>query len=113
MRASSIPSHLQNRPQYAPHHYISNCETSNPVEKYKKGTVPSLEIVSPYEISKTKELLFTTIEQTKEDYRFGVFSSFKEYSTSYGISLNSFEDAIQFNNIHESLHLGYMMAMVK
>lgn len=86
---------------------------NNFVEKYKKGTVPSLEIVSPNEISKTKELLFTTIEQTKEDYRFGVFSSFEEYSTSYGISLTSFEDAIQFNNIHESLHLGYMMAMVK
>ena len=86
---------------------------NNFVEKYKKGTVPSLEIVSPNEISKTKELLFTTIEQTKEDYRLGVFSSFEEYSTSYGISLTSFEDAIQFNNIHESLHFGYMMAMVK
>lgn len=86
---------------------------NNFVEKYKKGTVPSLEIVSPYEVSKTKELLFTTIEQIRADYRFGVFSSFKEYTTSYGISLNSFGDAIQFNNIHESLHLGYMMAMVK
>ena len=48
---------------------------NNFIEKYKKGTVPSSEIVSPDEISKTKELLFTTIEQTKEDYRFGVFSS--------------------------------------
>ncbi len=83
------------------------------VEEYKKGTFPSQDIVSPNEILKTKELLFTTVEKLKEDYRLGLFSDFKEYSTSYGINLISFKDAIQFNIIHESLHLGYMMAMVK
>lgn len=83
------------------------------VEKYKKGTFPSLELVSQTEVSKTKELLFTTIELMREDYRLGLFSDFKEYPTSYGIKLTSFDDAIRFNNIHESLHLGYMMALVK
>ncbi len=83
------------------------------VEKYKKGTVPTSEVVSALEVSKTKELLFTTLEQLEKDHQLGVFSNFNAYSTSYGLQLNSFEDAIQFNTIHEALHLGYMMAMVK
>ena len=83
------------------------------VEKYKKGTVPTSEVVSALEVSKTKELLFTTLERLEKDYQLGVFSNFNAYSTSYGLQLNSFEDAIQFNTIHEALHLGYMMAMVK
>ena len=83
------------------------------VEKYKKGTVPTSEVVSALQVSKTKELLFTTLEQLEKDYQLGLFSNFNAYSTSYGLQLNSFEDAIQFNNVHEALHLGYMMAMVK
>ena len=83
------------------------------VEKYKKGTVPTSEVISALEVSKTKELLFTTLEQLEKDHQLGVFSNFNAYSTSYGLQLNSFEDAIQFNTIHEALHLGYMMAMVK
>ncbi len=83
------------------------------VEKYKKGTFPTSEVVSALEVSKTKELLFTTLDQLEKDHRLGVFSNFNAYSTSYGLRLNNFEDAIQFNTIHEALHLGYMMAMVK
>jgi len=83
------------------------------VEKYKKGTIPTSEVVSARDVSKTKEMLFSTLGQLEEDYQLGLFSSFSTYSTSYGLNLNSFEDAIEFNNIHEALHLGYMMAMIK
>tara|TARA_Y100000589_G_C27085831_1_gene601701 strand:+ start:190 stop:639 length:450 start_codon:yes stop_codon:yes gene_type:complete len=83
------------------------------VEKYKKGTIPTSEVVSARDVSKTKEMLFSTLGQLEEDYQLGLFSSFSAYSTSYGLNLNSFEDAIEFNNIHEALHLGYMMAMIK
>ncbi len=51
------------------------------------------------------------IDQTYEDYQDGVFKSYKEYPTSYGITLNTVEEAIDFNNMHEALHLGYVMAM--
>ena len=32
-------------------------------------------------------------------------------TTSYNVILKTVEDAIVFNNIHEGLHLGYMMAL--
>ena len=51
--------------------------------------------------------------QMKKDYEAGIFSEFKIYTTSYNIELRSVEEAIQFNNIHEGLHLGYVMALVK
>ena len=34
------------------------------------------------------------------------------YSTSFGIDLKIFKDAI-FNNMHESLHFGYVMGTEK
>tara|TARA_B100000401_G_C52776194_1_gene705787 strand:+ start:1169 stop:1618 length:450 start_codon:yes stop_codon:yes gene_type:complete len=83
------------------------------IDAYKKGTVPTSEVIPEFEVLKTKELLFTTLEQLEKDYQLGLFSNFNAYSTSYGLQLNNFEDAIQFNTIHEALHLGYMMAMVK
>ncbi len=33
--------------------------------------------------------------------------------TSAGIRLESVEDAIAFNNFHEGIHLGYVMALKK
>jgi hypothetical protein len=83
------------------------------IENYKKGTVPTDKTITLEEILNTKELLIETNRQLVEDYNLGFFSNFKSYSTSYGINLYSIEDAIQFNTIHEGLHLGYMMAMVK
>lgn len=41
------------------------------------------------------------------------YETFQTYPTSYGIELHSIEEAIQFNNTHEGLHLGYMMALRK
>ena len=43
----------------------------------------------------------------------GAFESFTRYETSAGITLNSTEEAILFNNIHEGIHLGYMMGIRK
>ena len=48
-----------------------------------------------------------------EDYNNSIFQNFSEYPTSYNFTLNSVEDAIQFNNVHEGLHFGYIMAIKK
>ena len=40
-----------------------------------------------------------------------IFSpDYTAYSTSFGIDLKNIQDAIIFNNMHESLHFGYAMA---
>ena len=82
------------------------------VEKYKKGTKVSSEI-SLSEIENIKNLLIQTVNWLEEDYNLGVFESYTEYTTSYNITLKSTEEAIAFNNVHEGLHLGYIMAMKK
>lgn len=60
-----------------------------------------------------KSLLISVIDTTKNDYASGKFSSYKEFTTSTGFKLSSTEEAIQFNNYHEALHLGFMINIRK
>lgn len=39
------------------------------------------------------------------------FSNFRTYTTSYGVTLNNIEEALNFNNMHEAMHLGTMLAL--
>ncbi len=80
------------------------------IDKYRKGTKPE-GLIDSDEINRLKELMLTCVDQLELDYQKGIFKSFKTYPTSFKATLTSIEDAISFNNIHEGLHLGYMMAM--
>ncbi len=82
------------------------------IAKYKKGTKPEAP-VSTEEIAAIKEQLTTSPAQAEMDFADGVFQSFNTYPTSYGITLNSAEDAIIFNNVHEAMHLGNVISMRK
>lgn len=82
------------------------------VAKYKKGTSFE-EPATKDEIQNIKELLVETPIVLKSDYKRKIFENFKEYPTSYGFTLTSIEDAIRFNNVHEGLHFGYILAMKK
>ncbi|POY39766.1 DinB family protein [Flavobacterium alvei] len=82
------------------------------VEKYKKGTKPE-QAATQDEVDEIKSLLFSTIEKTKEDYENGIFKNYTEYPTSTGFVLNSVQDALNFNNFHEGLHIGILMSIRK
>ena len=43
------------------------------VAKYRKGTYPQTDVVSEEEIEKLQELIFSTLEQTEQDYQEGKF----------------------------------------
>lgn len=79
------------------------------VSKYRKGTKAIT--TTQEEIDKIKSLLFSTIEQTKEDYKNGVFKNYNAYTTSTNSTLTNVEEAIAFNNFHEGIHLGYILAL--
>jgi hypothetical protein len=49
----------------------------------------------------------------KADYNEGKFTSYQEYNTSTGFNLKSTQEALEFNNYHEALHLGFMMNIRK
>lgn len=82
------------------------------VDKYRKGSKPEGP-VSKEEIQQIKDYVLATVDQMEADFKAGLFQQYNTYSTSYGITLNSIEDAINFNNSHEAMHLGTMMALCK
>lgn len=83
------------------------------INAYKKGTKPESP-VSQSEVNKMQKLLFSTVIRLQEDYKKELFASFKEYtlSTSGGV-LKNVDNAIQFNDFHEGLHLGCCLQLKK
>lgn len=80
------------------------------VQKFAKGTLPSPNFEHS-DLEKIKKYAKSLPDLLESDYNAGLFKKFDNYPTSYGYELNSIEDAITFNNVHEGLHLGYLMAL--
>ncbi len=81
------------------------------INAYKKGTRPGKPITHS-ELETIKDLLFSTIVQTKIDYESNVFKTFTEYKLSTtGNILTNISEAIEFALFHEGLHYGYIMAL--
>ena len=83
---------------------------SDLVKTYKKDS-KTLHEATEEELALIKALLFSTIEQTKNDYDTGVFKDYTPYTTSLNVTISTVEEAISFNAFHEAIHLGYILAM--
>jgi len=83
------------------------------IDGFRKGSKPK----SNYSQAEWKTMLnyFKTLPALLEkDWQANRFDKpFKLYRTSFGVELNSIEDAITFNNIHEGMHFGYILALRK
>ena len=82
------------------------------IEKYRKGASGNIQ-ADEQEIALIKKLLVEMPEQVEKDYENNFFGTFKKYPTSFQFELNSIEDAIIFNNVHEGIHFGIIMSMKK
>lgn len=82
------------------------------INAYRKGSSPS-EAVDEKELNTFIKMATDTLDQIKIDIEKGMFQNYKPYETSYGLTLNSFDDALQFNLVHEGMHLGAMISMRK
>lgn len=81
------------------------------ITKYRKDSKPE-SFVGQNEVDEIKELLFSTIEKTKEDYKNKHFKNYQQYTVSTtGNTLTNIDDAFQFILFHEGMHLGYVMAL--
>ena len=58
-------------------------------------------------------ILKETSKLLASDYDEGYFAEYKTHSTSFGLELKNIENAIIYNNIHEGIHLGHVMAQRK
>ncbi len=82
------------------------------IERYRRGTVPDGK-ATPEEVQTIQKLLFTTVEKTSDDYQLGLFREYDSFVTATNVTLASVDDAILFNNYHEGLHLGTILALQK
>nr|WP_322623391.1 DinB family protein [uncultured Flavobacterium sp.] len=82
------------------------------VSLYARGTAPHRDI-SPSEAVELRNLLDSLVRKTEDDYNDGVFTEYHSRKSEMGYDLSTVEDAIAFNNHHESLHLGIMMQLKK
>jgi DinB superfamily len=82
------------------------------VAKYRKGTKAEHD-VNQEEVNEIRSLLFSTLEKTQDDYFNGHFKNYIEYTVSTKSTLTNIEEALEFNNFHEGIHLGYILALKK
>lgn len=87
--------------------------TDEMVSKYQKGSAPQGNVTQE-EVEAIKSLLFNTITKTEEDFNNGLFQNYMEYTVSTAnFTLKSIEDAMQFNNFHEGIHIGIILELRK
>jgi hypothetical protein len=82
------------------------------IEENKKGTIPT-KTYTEEEFEEIKDLLAGLPDTLEEDYEAGIFKDFVPYPTSTGFVLDSIETAITFNNFHEGMHYGSILAIKK
>ena len=91
---------------------LEMCISKEMLDHYKPGTRPEAHVPAAA-VEELQHLLHSLVQQTKEDYQAGRFVSFTERTTATGFHLGTLEDAFEFNNYHEGMHLGMMMNIRK
>lgn len=81
------------------------------VTNFRKGSSPKDWTGDMPSYGELVELFHALPKQMRQDFDAGRFNDYQEYTTSTGIVLSSIEDAVRFNNIHEGIHLGYILAL--
>ena len=82
------------------------------VVKYQNGSRPDGNATQE-EVDEIKALLLSTVEQFKQDWQAGKFTTFNEYQSQTGFHLATFQDAVTFNTFHEGIHFGMLMYLKK
>ena len=82
------------------------------IETFRKGSKAEAKATNE-DVELLKKQLFSTVEQTQKDYKNGKFTEFTSYTVSTKSVLSTIDEALEFNNFHEGIHLGYILAMKK
>lgn len=93
---------------------LSGLDTPQPmalIDRYRKGTSAADGDETSYREVIT--FLHEAPVRVATDHAAGRFVSFSPYKTSAGVPLDTLDQALAFNNIHEGIHLGYILAQRK
>jgi len=80
--------------------------------QFKKGSKPERDLTQE-EVLEIQNQLKSTVLQTQRDFEAGIFVHFQEFTSQTGFTMKTLEDALEFNNFHEGLHLGIIMQLKK
>ncbi|MCB9222774.1 MAG: DinB family protein [Crocinitomicaceae bacterium] len=81
------------------------------VLKYKKGSVPEAAISQQEWDFILGKLISQIAELEKDLANPELWKPTTEYTTSYNYTITTLDEALRFSNVHQALHLGYIMAM--
>lgn len=95
------------------HYRLSNLDiriSEDWVPLFKKDSKPETSITQE-QLDEVKSLLIDTVDWLEEDYNKGIFKEYQVYTTSLNVTLNTTEESISFNTIHEGMHFGCALAI--
>jgi len=82
---------------------------------FRKGSSPEKWSPDNYQpdIDQILHLLQETPVMLEEDYNNNLFTNFKPYTTTAGSKLNDILDSMTYNQYHEGIHTGWILALKK
>lgn len=82
------------------------------IAKYRKGSRPD-QAVDQQEVDFIMERLANSPSELENCLATADTWTYNAYTTSYGTTLSSVAEAVRFNNVHEGLHFGSILALNK
>ena len=82
---------------------------ANFLATYRKGGRPTRD-VDAEELAFVRRCLAEGPERLRGVLAAADRSAFRPYATSYGVELTRLGEAVRFNNVHEAMHYGVMLA---
>lgn len=79
------------------------------IDSFRKGSVPNGEKELKHIPAIERELQYG-VDELKQNLTSLSWNMETPYATSFGITLNSIEEVVQFLLMHDGIHLGYIMA---
>lgn len=82
------------------------------ITDYSRGTRPT-QAVDQQMVEDLHDLLLTSVDWLEEDLEQGVFKNYNPYTVAFDTHLTNIQEALRFNNVHEGIHCGYILALKK